>query len=69
MARERNFRAYGGITWFPYQFALGFSLRWDAEFRAVRLRGLLWFLAPLPRPAQGLGQPSGVLVKRASPWA
>ena len=41
-ARERNFRAYGGITWFPYQFALGFSLRWDAEFRAVRL-----YLGPL----------------------
>ncbi len=41
MTRERNFRAYGGLTWFPYQFALGFSLR-VGEFRGVRI-----YLGPL----------------------
>jgi hypothetical protein len=41
MTRERNFRAFGGVTWFPYQFALGFSLR-VGEFRGVRL-----YLGPL----------------------
>jgi len=42
MTRERNFQAFGGLTWFPYQFALGFSLRYGTEFRAVRL-----YLGPL----------------------
>ena len=42
MTRERSFQAFGGLTWFPYQFALGFSVRFDGEFRAVRL-----YLGPL----------------------
>jgi len=42
MALERNFRAYGGLTWFPYQLAFGLSLRYDAGLWAVRL-----YLGPL----------------------
>lgn len=36
---EWNFsarRLYGGLEFIPYQFALGFSIRWG-EFSAVRI--------------------------------